>query len=361
MKKLYQQQEWKEHSMSVAQKRLKRRKIDKLLRQGESESVHAPHRVHRYDINFQSKKQQISRSRIESPNVLDIVDETEQTLFFIDRIVAYASKKEAVFLDLSKVSKLSPETLLYILSIFDDLEATYGYLNVEGNMPDDKSCRDMIISSGFLEYFETQIPQNGNSDNITKIMSDRLVDGRFASEAKQFAMANIKGKSPREYRAIYEMMIECMSNTIGHAYISRKYDKGDMNKWWFIAYNSQTESKINFAFLDSGAGIAKTIYTTHKEKARQVMNQIMSIMSVDTTHQEFDKLLILSALRGEFRTRTRYGYRGKGLPKMYFHNQNGTIHDLKVISNFGYVNCQNSQAENLSRQFKGTLLTWSFS
>jgi len=56
-----------------------------------------------------------------------------------------------------------------------------------------------------------------------------------------------------------------------------------------------------------------------------------------------DNVLIRSALKGEFRTRTKEVFRGRGLPLIKQVSDNNIIDELKIVSNYGYVDCKNSQ------------------
>jgi hypothetical protein len=67
-----------------------------------------------------------------------------------------------------------------------------------------------------------------------------------------------------------------------------------------------------------------------------------------------------SALQGEFRTQTKKRYRGKGLPSIYKNAKEGSISNLKIISNYGYINCENEELKNFKIKFSGTLYNWDF-
>lgn len=72
-----------------------------------------------------------------------------------------------------------------------------------------------------------------------------------------------------------------------------------------------------------------------------------------------DSSLIMSALNGKFRTRTKQRYRGKGLPNIYKSYRDDKIIDkLKIISSMGYIDQGNERT--IEYKFHGTLYTWEF-
>ena len=70
---------------------------------------------------------------------------------------------------------------------------------------------------------------------------------------------------------------------------------------------------------------------------------------------------VISALNGEFRTATRQGFRGKGLPKIREYSTNERIMDLHIVSNKAYVEVFQTayQGNDLEEAIQGTLYYWS--
>lgn len=139
--------------------------------------------------------------------------------------------------------------------------------------------------------------------------------------------------------------------TLDHAYKQNSL----VPKWYLIALNKPETGKVSFTFLDGGQGIPSTINIKHRERVKQLISKFFyDVPSIK------DNALIYSALKGEFRTRTNEGYRGKGLPKIYQCVENKEIDNLIIISNKGYVNCSTGEQRELSSTFHGTLFSWDF-
>ena len=136
-----------------------------------------------------------------------------------------------------------------------------------------------------------------------------------------------------------------MANTKNHAYNITRKDQ----KWWLISCYDEDSKKVNFTFMDNGDGIP---FTLRKNIIERFFDPLIK--------KQNDGKLILSALKGEFRTRTKKHYRGTGLPKIFSYSKEKQIENLIIISNKGYVDCDSEQSKELSRKFFGTLLSWDF-
>lgn len=153
------------------------------------------------------------------------------------------------------------------------------------------------------------------------------------------------GLSKAETSPIYETIIELMKNTFQHAYDT---EPGYSRRWWLLAVHLPESASVSFSFLDNGMGIPHTV-------RKKPLERLTSFIHIDQ-----DAELIASTLSGAFRTRTKQHYRGNGLPSILEHYQKGRIDSLKVLSNKGFVDCQNNNNENLNRRFRGTLICWDF-
>ena len=144
-----------------------------------------------------------------------------------------------------------------------------------------------------------------------------------------------------------------MSNTNNHAYDkSKKY-----KKWWLVAYYDKINSKIKFTFLDNGFGIPRTIKKSYKER----INKLLEEKIPNGRSKTQDNFLVSSALEGEFRTKTGFAHRGKGLPDIADKAKKNMIQGLTIISRKAYLNVSNNDSQELSNIFYGTLLSWEYS
>lgn len=253
---------------------------------------------------------------------------------------------KSIFLDFKNVSKISIDTIMYILAIMTNKK---GLVNFKGNFPEDTDARIIFWDSGFLEYVNSKIkkiiPRNPNKIRI-KILNNADYSRKIFVSIINWIMSsfNIERK---ELRFLYVMLSELMTNTLEHAY--NEDEKNKTKKSWFVYVNKKDDCTASFTFLDTGHGIPNTIYKNNFEKI-----QLLGINS--------DSKMLLSALNGDFRTQTGEVYRGKGIPKINEIVKSGKLKSFRLISGKGYVTFNNEEENYSNFDFKseliGTLYYW---
>jgi hypothetical protein len=196
-----------------------------------------------------------------------------------------------------------------------------------------------------ISYVHANFSFNPDNSKILSVKSGQFAKGSIAKQVIDFSKGILNQSKTSQSRSIYGTIIECMVNTKHHAY----HDLNHNWKWWLMALPNEKNDRIQFAFLDNGAGIPTTV----KKKFSERVNRLFGNNSSDCK-------LIHSALQGEYRTRMKDKWRGKGLPKIYDHYNNKYIENLHIISNHGYVDCKNDVIKELNEKFHGTLLSWDF-
>jgi hypothetical protein len=150
-------------------------------------------------------------------------------------------------------------------------------------------------------------------------------------------------------RAIYATIIECMANTNNHAFgVPRLYRQG--KHWYAMAWNDKKNGFMEFAFIDTGAGIPKTVRKHWGEKLFAMIGKCS------------DANLIKAALEGKFlRSQTGLKQRGKGLPRIARHAADKLITRLMVRSLKGLVTLRedgSGAVDDKAWMFQGSLLSW---
>jgi hypothetical protein len=183
-------------------------------------------------------------------------------------------------------------------------------------------------------------------DQYFEIVSDTEVTSTSVKAIESFATRH--GALPELARATYVSIIEAISNTRNHAYAPGVHYR----RWWLMAYRDSTTNRIYVAVLDNGDGIPVTIHRKGRERVQEKLSILLG-------HNHGS--LILSALKGEGRTRTRAGHRGTGLPKIYELAHLGRLANLVVLSRRGRVTCCDGGVFEMPVDFRGTLLSWEMS
>lgn len=294
------------------------------------------------NIKAKSKKKLY---KVEAPCNFSIKDNPKEVIPFFDDIVRFTkSEKENtnIFFDMSAVSNITADAIIYLLAVIKDLQGMgLTRHNFLGNLPTDPKMRCYLEQSGFLNYVKINYQIHETPSNQIQIISNNRYDQLTAKQICDFVCVNSNCKKTQT-KFLYVLITEMMLNTWQHAYNKTK-DK--LNKWYLFIQN--IEEKTLFTFLDIGQGIPKTVRTKWTERLFPSESSIVE-----------------SALKGEFRTQTGEDYRGKGLPKIAECVKNHNLEKLFIISNKAYCKVEYKQNEMVitkNEQHKailGTIYYW---
>lgn len=338
MKKAYHEKKWREHSFARSEDELKKKRKheptkNKISRGNYSDIAH---------VYIEKDK---NSAHIEVPCNFSIKNNIDEMLNFFEEVHYHVKNHKKIFYHMENVESITTDSILYMLSLFDryELLLKYKYQGSAGNLPKDKKCRQIISESGFFDHVISRHFVRPN-EKILTIRTDHLVQGPTASDVMQFATNKLNRPQDITARRIYSTIIETMANTKQHAY-GKSHEQG---KWWLMACHDEQNNHVNFTFLDNGQGIPKTI-------KKKFIEKLKGKIGLDN-----DGELINSAMNGDFRSSTGLEFRGKGLPTIKKHSDDGVIDNLMVISNRGCVNCKSNTVKKLGNNFYGTLLDWDF-
>ena len=149
--------------------------------------------------------------------------------------------------------------------------------------------------------------------------------------------------------------IECMTNTREHASGSdRKGTKG----WWFSVYCNPETQRAQFAFVDLGIGIFKSLESKHVPKNARLPLKTGSASRCDVLRA----LLAGPEEDGhggvQRRSRTDQNYRGRGLPNMKTRNMRRETRQLVIVSNNVHADVERDEFRQLEQDFAGTIIYW---
>lgn len=286
---------------------------------------------------------------LKAPNNLSIFNATQDAVEYFDAVMqAVKSCKigDSIFFDLSEVKIINPDAIMYLIAIIRNTRRIKGLkIRCVGNMPKVDSAREIIEKSGFLTFVSSTSKLRYRPDNkYMKISDGTDANGKLASSFCDFVQ-NVCEKTNLDTKRLYPMIIELMTNTHQHAYEPHEIQTMMCN--WYI-FAQDTDDAVHFIFLDTGLGIPKTVSKRFWEKIKDWINKN-------------DAIYLKSALQGEFRSETKQGHRGKGLPGIYEDACASSISNLCVISGKGKCVVKEEtviEAECLNQAFEGTLFTW---
>lgn len=326
-------------------KNLKRRtlKKERLKTKRRGYSLHQRKNKTLKEIQFDNKKKRFS-----APEIFSFIENPTQTIEFFDKILSYLSimrnNKKEIFFDISNIQRLTIDALMYLIAIVNNISENYKLkYSFSGNFPKNEKVMKLLKESGFLNYVKTNKPiinkkvneniqiRNGYNSNTDTVKS--IID--FLAEKSSLKII--------EFSDLYEICIELMSNTFHHAYNNNSI----LAKVWYL-FVEREDNIVKLSFIDVGNGITNTIRKKFTEKIK-----ILGLTE--------DSKYIMSALKGEFRTRTNLKYRNKGLPTVYKYSKKKEVRRLEIISEKGiYKINENGKEllEDLETPLQGTLYYW---
>lgn len=145
------------------------------------------------------------------------------------------------------------------------------------------------------------------------------------------------------FEPLYEILIECMSNTNNHA------GKGvrASYSWWLYVYKNPVGNVTHYSFIDLGVGIYESL------PVKGYINKALMSLGVISNTSILPKIF-----NGEIKSRTADPLRGKGLPQIYSHSKHKNIQNFKIISNDVYADLTTEKYIKLDYNFHGTFLYW---
>ncbi len=284
-----------------------------------------------------------------APCIFSLLNNMDETCGFFRKIISFISDRrnygKSLFIDLSDITNLTIDSLIYLLAIINNLTTHLRHnFSFSGNVPTCESARKLFNESGFRSFVKFREKEQLNrSTNNLQIVSGNNCDTEIAKRMCDFVgeKAKIAGTcSP----FLYIMMIEFMSNTQKHAY-NGNYLLNPM--WYCFAEYREQDNIIAFTFMDTGEGIPTTVRKNFAER-------------IDFLRIKGEDKYVISALDGEFRTSTKQTYRGKGLPKIREFCSEQKIQKMRIITNKAdvIVNSDGYKSQVIDYPLLGTLFYW---
>ncbi len=218
-------------------------------------------------------------------------------------------RNRSIKLVLRDVKELGADAVLVLLSRMKDFGFLRG-VGIQGDEPADPALRAVLESCGFFEHvLRTGSRSRSTTRGAIRHKASVAVVPSVARELKDFATTQLLGDKLR-WPAVYRTLIECMSNTKGHA--------GRNEKWSASVWVDADRRVAQFAVADNGRGILRTL------KIRGVQKLLLHIGITENTD------IFKALLEGKIESQTGLHYRGKGLPEMYHDMQRGGIENLMI-------------------------------
>lgn len=306
-------------------------------------------------------KDVLLEKHIKCPKIFSISNNFANTLTVLDKIRNHSMvTRKKILLDMTDVEKVDADALMYLKYIvYEAREIRKRNCIMSFIAPKDKEIKNFLYNSGFVvnyknnkkepvdrklnrKYWETidEYKFSQETENF-KIRSGNKI---IITEIKNIVDFSIKSLSDNSNfllkNSLYTMIHELMENTVSHAYLDKQKF---VHKDWLL-FAEKRENIISFIFLDTGLGIPKTV----------IKKEIDILLT--TLNKSSESNILVSTLKGEYRTRTKEINRGKGIPYIYNLFINNYIKNLRIISNKACFNLNNN--EDVERHLQGTFFYW---
>ena len=277
-----------------------------------------------------------------APYLLSLVEAPDLSIKFYHDLQKF-NKQRDVFVDLARVTKITPDAIALLLSIVIRIGRVQG-VQISGNYPDASSATETIRESGFDQYLRSSLP-TPRALRGAIVKRDFLVDAKRAEgyqAQKLIDFAAKDGGGLLRLKAAYGHLLECMANTHEHA------GRGliGSESWWASVFKDTERQCDCLTFIDMGVGIFESIELNLRLRLFNLVGA-------------FRPNILRDLLEGRIPSSTKVAYRGRGLPSIYDSVvKSRTTSRLMIITNDVYADVQGSRFVQLSHSLEGLLLYW---
>ena len=278
-----------------------------------------------------------------APLNFSFVRNTNEVLKYFVEAEKLFKKKYKLNLNIDDIDVLTPDAISLLVASINDKNFHHnsGY---KGDAPKKPELKKIFKESGFYNFVHSR-GFNGTGDgNLLHKEKHIKVMPVIAQKA---ALIGIRHTFENEepYEPLYNILIECMSNTNNHA--SLKTNENCI--WWLYVYNDPVSKTTSYSFLDLGVGIFDSVVV------QGYLKQLLKGTFVYRNINIVDELL-----SGKIQSRVDEDneIRGKGIPQIVEYSKKSTFKEFYIITNDVKINLKTTEREQLDYNFGGTLLYW---
>ncbi len=287
-----------------------------------------------------------------APKNFSFLNNTEDTIDFINKLDNFFKKNKSVFVDLNNVEEIDYSAITVLLSVM--VEFKIAKINFNGNFPVNSLVRSKLEDSQFFDRLNKPImsePEYSISKkNQIFTKANKMVMPTLGLNVIQESSKTIWGDKRRCF-GVQRTLLELMQNTHNHASLNKEGDEF----WWLSVNHNEKEKRVSFVFVDYGQGIFESL--NNKPAGNKWSNfgkKIKSLAGYSNNAEILQKLL-----KGELHmTVTGQSFRGKGLPGIMQVLNRNQISNLYIISNNVFANVVKKNYNLLNKKFNGTFLYW---
>lgn len=337
MKRLYITRQWKQFSAMKARYSAHRRtskwKNRKKSRKAKKVRI------------FREKRRRAQKPFINlvAPKQFSLIANTNEVLKYFEGAEKKFAGGENVAFDISEVETLTADAIALLVASIKDDDFIHGG-NYRGTAPNKPELNKLFMESGFLDHVRHGWDAHTNKENLLHKEDNFKVSPKIAKSASLKGIQHVSHNS-RPFEALYEILIECMSNTNNHANLS----SAGKCKWWMYVYSNPNEEVSSYSFVDVGVGIFKSAVIQSKIK-----------QSLKGTPLYPNIRLVPELLSGKLQSRIDKDneIRGKGIPQIVDHANSPRFRSFYIIANDVKIDLKTGESKQLNHSLNGTFLHW---
>lgn len=283
--------------------------------------------------------------KLEAPQNFSFISNTDEIVNFFNSIKEHVDNDQPVNIDVSKITTLSPDIIILLISILKDKKSIK--VGIRGNAPENPKLRKVFIESGLYDFVNS-LGRKRVADNnkLWKHSTNNHVKGEIAGEAVAICRNLFKEHGINyDTDSIYNLLVEAMSNTINHA----DKEKHHVN-WWLYYFIDKDEKTIKYSIVDLGIGIFKSAsFDTYRRFAKIIVPG--------------NGLLVKPFLEGKIISSRESDNEisGKGVRQIINCANNPEFTKFSIITNDQIINVKEKNNQSLSNNFDGTFIHFEIS
>ncbi|TAK58941.1 hypothetical protein EPO14_01330 [Patescibacteria group bacterium] len=278
-----------------------------------------------------------------APKNFSLVENANAVLKYFSDAEKKLKFGQVVFLDISKVTRMTPDTVALMAASINSKEFHHAS-NVTGNAPEALAPNALFIESGFYDHVITPGFFTIGAENMMHRGMDTKVLGTVVKKASIIGTEHVFGNA-KPLDPLYNTLVECMSNTHSHADLT---GLGKCN-WWLFVYSDPKEKITSYTFIDLGVGIFESAV---------VKGPVQKFMKKTPF---FDNMILADELlAGRLKSRSKKdtALRGKGIPQINEDANNTIFRSFYILANDVKIDLKTKKKERLQYPLNGTLLHW---
>lgn len=342
MKKIYttaEYKDWQKRRILKSEKKLRQKKLkeERSKRKGKLKiKKKHTHQAH------------VIKLPVIAPNDLRLIENTTKCLEFFRDLRSEESRSkrgkiEFVILSLKDVTQIDYGTISILTAIGDDLK--FKGVILRSFLPDNPECKDYMIESGYLNNLYDDNGKPFPKAPKSELMFFEKGCGRLSDEESKKISLLIKKivghlSGVEKYcQPLRTIILEICGNSIEWS--------GTDNKQWLLGVKYR-DDRVIFTVTDVGKGILQSLYRRLTSRFFEAFKSNDEILK-----GAFDK---------KYGSTTKEENRNKGLPAVKANFTQGTINNLKVLTNNVILHFDDDslskEFEKGAAWFKGTFYQW---